>query len=113
MQTKNKDKIIDKLINIPAEIKFIDIKKSSQDILLNIKNKSGVYMFFNLVNGNTYIGSSIKLDRRFRVHITNIGKINLPLYRALKKYGCRHNFVYIVLQYCEMNVDTCVGIEQH
>ena len=36
----------------------------------------------------------------------------LPLYRALKKYGL-NNFVYVVLQYCEMNVDTCVGIEQH
>jgi hypothetical protein len=56
--------------NIQAEFKFIGIKKSKIDIMLNIKNNSGIYMFFNLVNGNTYIGSSIKLDRRFRVHMS-------------------------------------------
>ena len=46
-------------------------------------------MFFNLVNGNTYVGSSIKLDRRFRVHISSIGVVNLPLYNSIKKYGGR------------------------
>jgi excinuclease UvrABC nuclease subunit len=56
--------------NIQAEFKFIGIKKSKIDIMLNIKNNSGIYMFFNLVNDNTYIGSSIKLDRRFRVHMS-------------------------------------------
>ena len=39
---KGKNKIIfEKLNNIQAEAKFIDIK-----------DKGGVYMFFNLINGN-------------------------------------------------------------
>ena len=83
---KNKKHIIEKLDNIQATAKFIGIKDSKTEILLNIKNKAGVYMFFNLVNGNTYTGSSVKLDRRFRVHISSIGKVNLPLYNAVNKY---------------------------
>ena len=70
---KGKNKIIlEKLNNIQAEAKFIDIKESKSDILLNIKNKGGVYMFYNLINGNCYIGSSINLARRFRVHLSSV-----------------------------------------
>jgi cytochrome c oxidase subunit 1 len=107
---KNK-RTLDKLKDIQAEAKFIGIKESKIDILLNIKNKAGVYMFFNLVNGNTYIGSSVKLDRRFRVHISSISSVKLPLYNALKKYGL-NNFVFLVLQYCEPVEDICLGLEQ-
>ena len=107
-------RILDKLKNIQAEANFIGWlrpKESKIEILLNIKNKAGIYMFFNLVNGNTYIGSSVKLDRRFRVHISSISTVNLPLYNALKKYG-PNNFVYLVLQYCEPEEDFCLGLEQ-
>ena len=44
---KGKKKIIgEKFNNIQAEVKFIDIQKSKLDILLNIKDKSGVYIFW-------------------------------------------------------------------
>jgi len=69
-------------------------------------------MFFNLVNGYTYIGSSVKLDRRFRVHISNIGKVKYPLYNALNKNGI-YNFAFLVLQFFEPNEDTCLGLEQN
>src|ERR1700709_2038577 len=109
----NKNKhIIEKLRNIQAEAKFIDIKVSKIDILLNIKNKAGIYMFFNLFNGNTYIGSSVKLDRRFRVHMSSIGSVNLPLYKALNKYGV-NNFVFLIIQYCDPVEDICLGLEQN
>ena len=107
----NKKHIIEKLDNIQATAKFIGIKDEKINILLNIKNKAGVYMFFNLINGNMYIGSSVKLDRRFRVHISGIGSVNLPLYNALNKYGL-NNFVFIVLQYCEPIEEVCLGLEQ-
>ena len=80
-------RILGKLNNIEAESKFIGIKDYKLDIMLNTKDKAGVYMFFNLINGNSYVGSSINLARRFRVHISNIGKINLPLPLAINKYG--------------------------
>lgn len=103
--------ILNNLKHIQAESKFIGIKESKIDILLNIKNKAGIYMFFNLVNGNTYIGSSIKLDRRFRVHLSGIGRVNLPLYNALNKYGL-NNFVFLVLQYCDPIEEICLALEQ-
>ena len=110
---KGKKKIIsEKLNNIPAELKFIDIKKSRVDILLNIKNKAGVYMFFNLINGNSYIGSSFNLERRFREHLSNCSKGKLPLYKSFRKYGI-NNFVFLVLQTSEPSVNVCIGLEQH
>nr|UEK25996.1 hypothetical protein [Mutinus fleischeri] len=107
----NTKDILNKLKNIQAESKFIGIKDTKIDILLNIKNKAGIYMFFNLINGNTYIGSSVKLDRRFRVHISGIGTVNLPLYNALNKYGL-NNFVFLILQYCDPVEEICLGLEQ-
>ena len=108
----NNNNIIKILKIIQAEAKFIDIKESKIDILLNIKNKAGIYMFFNLLNGNTYIGSSVKLDRRFRVHMSNIGSVNLPLYNALNKYGI-NNFVFLIIQYCDPVEEICLGLEQN
>ena len=110
---KGKNKIIfEKLNNIQAEAKFIDIKESKSDILLNIKDKSGVYMFFNLINGNYYIGSSINLARRFRIHLNSIDSVKLPLPIAINKYG-PNNFVFLILQYCDRIEDVCLGLEQH
>lgn len=69
-------------------------------------------MFFNLLNGNTYVGSSVKLDRRLRVHISNIGSVKLPLYNALNKYGL-DNYAFMILQYCDPVEDVCLGLEQN
>lgn len=110
-ENNTQKQILNKLKNISAEIVFIGITDNKTDILFNIKNKAGVYMFFNLVNGNMYKGSSVKLDRRFRVHLSRIGIDNLPLYKALKKYGL-NNFAFLILQYCEQVEKLCLGLEQ-
>jgi cytochrome c oxidase subunit 1 len=123
---KGKSKIVfEKLNNIQAEVKFIDIKQSRLDILQNIKGKAGIYMFFNLINGNFYIGSSVNLARRFRIHLSSSlgsplgsestkagGAVKLPLPLAINKYGL-NNFVYLVLQYCDPIEDVCLGLEQY
>jgi len=110
---KGKNKIIfEKLNNIQAEAKFIDIKESKLDILLKTKDKAGVYMFYNLTNGNCYIGSSVNLARRFRVHMSSVNSVKLPLPLAINKYG-PNNFVFLILHYCDREVDICVGLEQH
>lgn len=110
---KGKNKLIfEKLNNIQAESKFIDLKDSKLEILLNTKDKAGVYMFFNLTNGNCYIGSSVNLARRFRVHMSSINSVNLPLPLAINKYG-PNNFVFLILKYCNREVDICIGLEQH
>ena len=53
-------------------------------------------MFFNLINGNCYIGSNINLARRFRIHLSSVGSVKLPL--AINKYG-PNNLLF--LQYCD------------
>lgn len=40
------------------------------------------------------VGSSVKLDRRFRVHISSTGSVNLPLYNYLNKHGL-NNFFFL------------------
>ena len=110
---KGKNKLIfEKLNNIQAEAKFIDLKESKKEILVNTKGKAGVYMFFNLINGKCYVGSSIYLDRIFRTHISSVNSLKSPLPLAINKYG-PNNFVFLILQYCEADVNICVGLEQH
>jgi group I intron endonuclease len=110
---KGKNKIIfEKLNNIQAEAKYINLKESRLDIILNIKDKGGIYMFFNLINGNCYIGSSINLARRFRIHLNSVNSVKLPLPLAINKYG-PNNFVFLILQYCDKIEDVCLGLEQH
>jgi hypothetical protein len=110
---KGQNKIIfEKLNNIQAEAKFIDLKESKLDILLNTKDKAGVYMFFNLTNGKCYIGSSVNLARRFRIHMSSVNSVKLPLPLAINKYG-PNNFVFLILQYCDREVDIWLGLEQH
>jgi cytochrome c oxidase subunit 1 len=110
---KNKNKpVLYRLTEIPCDIKFIGLKISKVEILSHTKDKSGVYMLYNLITGDYYIGSSINLARRFRVHMSNADKSSLPLYRSIMKYGA-NNFAYLVLQYTESNEDICLGLEQN
>ena len=104
--------MFEKLNNIQAVAKFIDLKKSKLEILSKTKDKAGVYMFFNLTNGKFYIGSSVNLARRFRVHMNSVNSVKLPLPLAINKYG-PNNFVLLILQYCDRDVDICLGLEQY
>ena len=63
------------------------------------------------MNGDMYIGSSVKWYRRFRIHLSSIGVVNLTLYNALNKYGL-NNFVFLILQYCDPVEELCLGLEQ-
>lgn len=75
-----------------------------KDILEENKNKSGIYRFYNKLNGKFYIGSSKNLKNRFLKYfnLNNISKIknNLTISRALVKYGY-NNFRLEILEYCD------------
>jgi group I intron endonuclease len=71
------------------------------------QGKSGVYRITNLKNKKSYIGSAItkkptcnRLYFRFRNHFFNHHK-ELPLKRAIKKYGIK-NFSWEILQFTEL-----------
>ena len=48
---------------------------------------SGIYKITNTVNGKVYIGQSIHLRRRIKIHQTVNSEHNKHLKRAFKKYG--------------------------
>ena len=61
-----------------------------------------VYKITNLTNNKSYIGSSIRVETRWREHINcsqrlNDEKYNYPLYQAFRKYGIE-NFSFEILK---------------
>jgi hypothetical protein len=78
-------------------------------ILADNKDKVGIYMLTNKINGKRYIGSSVNLRRRVLEYF-NLGRllrdpsmlINTSLLREVRgllKYGY-YNFSFEVLEYC-------------
>jgi GIY-YIG catalytic domain len=66
---------------------------AKENLKLNIKNKTGIYQLVNLINGKTYVGSSIDLNRRLKEYLNplyinrNLKKGNSAIMNALLKYG--------------------------
>lgn len=60
----------------------------------------GIYKITNKINGHSYIGQSIDIERRWRQHI-NFPKENskYPLYQAFIKYGVE-NFSFEIIDLC-------------
>jgi len=72
-------------------------------LLLPNKMNSGIYEIRNIVNGNRYIGSSVDLNRRLKVHLCLLNKgmhTNAHLQSAWDKYG-EDSFNFEVLELCE------------
>lgn len=60
---------------------------------------AGIYIIKNNINGKCYVGQSVKLRSRLKDHMRNAkaGKLDLPIYRAISKYGF-HNFTVDILE---------------
>lgn len=80
-----------------SELKIIIRKENN--------NKSGIYLWTNLVSGKSYIGSSINLSRRLnnyfsKGYLIRVSKKNKSkIYKALLKYDYV-NFRLDILEYC-------------
>ena len=85
-------------------------------ILKNSKNKAGIYRWVNKVSGNTYIGSSVNLARRFRVYYdfsflsVRITKSKSRINSAILKHGYS-NFQLEILEYC--TAENAISREQY
>jgi len=73
-------------------------------ILLENQNKSGIYLWTNLINGKQYVGSGVSLKRRF-LRYFNINHLiqNNCMYicRTLLKHGYS-NFSLSIIEYCSI-----------
>jgi len=82
---------------------YLNPDKEKESIINENKGRTGIYRWVCLETGKSYIGSSIKLNVRFKQyfnynHISN-PKRNMRIYRALLKYGYA-GFRLEILEYC-------------
>lgn len=87
---------------IPVKI-YANADTQKLQIIKENTNKSGVYLWKNLVNQKQYIGSSIDLRRRFNTYFNSNHLLKydyMYINRVLLKYGYS-NFSLTILEYCE------------
>ena len=60
---------------------------------------AGIYIFKNNINSKCYVGQGVSLRKRIKHHFSNMKtkRYDLPLYRAIEKYGI-HNFTIDILE---------------
>jgi group I intron endonuclease len=83
-------------------------------IILDSKNKAGVYQFINLLTGQSYVGSSINLNRRLKEYysykyISSAAIGNSKICSSLLKNGYS-NLSLTILEYCKEK--DCTNREQ-
>ena len=61
----------------------------------------GIYKITNLINGKSYIGHSKHILQRWTQHRYDSKTKQLPLYRAIRKYGIE-NFKFEILEECKV-----------
>jgi hypothetical protein len=75
-------------------------------ILKENRERSGIYVLINLLNGKVYIGSALNISKRFSQYYNPNyleRTTSMPICRALLKHGYE-NFAFSILEYCEVNI---------
>ncbi len=90
---------------ITPVISYFDSNKDKKKIVLDNKNKSGIYRWYNKISGKSYIGSAKILNNRLNTYYSTatlqklLKRGSSLIYRALLKYGYS-NFSLDILEYC-------------
>lgn len=81
------------------------------------RGKAGIYRFYNIKNGKSYVGQSIDLGTRLYAHIRHIrsGKAEQVIYKAFRKYGVESFYIEILTilpkdENLKKNLDLCEKI---
>jgi group I intron endonuclease len=99
-----------------SPVKFYDNAEELKSlILLDNKDKSGIYKWENKISGEFYIGSAVDLNKRMleyyrESYITHPSRGKSIICFALVKYGYK-NFSLSILEYCDR--DQVISREQY
>jgi len=90
-------------------LNFTNPLKRRSEISSQLKNKSGIYQWYNPNNGASYIGSSSDLSRRFNEYVNRVNSLNKELARgesiilkALAKSGI-DSFEFRIIEFIEIS----------
>lgn len=94
---------INLLASFPVLI-YLNADTEKLSIIRDNKSKAGIYLWTNLTNGKSYVGSSVNLSRRLAQYynlnwLTKFRKNSL-IHKAILKYGYSR-FKLEILEYCE------------
>lgn len=89
---------------------YNNFKENRSLILKQQKDKSGVYLLINNINGHSYVGSSVHLAARMKNYLNTAflkskQNINMPITKALLKYD-QSNFSLQILEYVDTDMLT-------
>lgn len=84
--------------------------ENRKQILNELKDRTGVYLFVNNINGHSYVGSSVHLAARMKNYLNKAflkskQNSNMPITRALLKYE-HSNFSLFILEFVNINMLT-------
>jgi len=92
--------------SVPAII-YTNPDKEKELIVNDNKGRTGIYRWVHIESGKSYIGSSVKLNIRFKQYFNfnhiSYPKRNMIIYKALLKYGYA-GFRLEILEYCSISI---------
>lgn len=92
-------------LSIIPVVTYNNAFSNKNQIILDNKEKAGIYCWTLLSSGKSYVGSSINLGRRLRdyfnpIYISHFTRKNMVINKALLKYGYS-KFKLEILEYCD------------
>lgn len=93
------------LLAFSPVLTYLNADTDKLSIFKDNRGKSGVYRWTNLINGKSYVGSSVSLSRRlsqyYNLNILIKSRQNSLIHKAILKYGYSR-FKLDILEYCDL-----------
>ena len=96
--------IADRLSFCPIKV-YNNMLTDKENIINDFKNKSGIYLIHNLVNGTQYVGSAVNFKKRLSTYYFPSRLMdNRYISNSILKYG-HDNFSLVIIEIVTSNKD--------